>query len=162
VNLAWSTATEINNDFFSIERSLDGENWQLIHKIKAAGNASSFHQYGISELEPYNKLLYYRLKQTDFDGNYKYSATIAQNICNGNNRAIYVYPNPSTEGLSIYYGEDIGQILSISVLNTLGEIIGHSTMTTTIPVENLKNGIYFLKVDLVNKSVVKKFVVLSR
>lgn len=70
--IEWSTFTENNNDYFTIERSSDGINWESISEIDGSGNSTSLINY--THLDFYfkkNSLNYYRLSQTDFDGNYK-------------------------------------------------------------------------------------------
>ena len=72
IDIYWSTAAEINNDFFTIERSRDGINWEVIHFTKGAGNSSEIMEYAFVDFEPPIGLVYYRLKQTDFDGAFSY------------------------------------------------------------------------------------------
>lgn len=74
--LQWVTATESNNDYFTIEHSEDGENWQEIKKIYGAGNSSTTKKYSFYVNEPEKMVNYYRLKQTDFDGQNKKFKTI--------------------------------------------------------------------------------------
>jgi hypothetical protein len=75
--LEWETASETNNDYFSIERSFDGFEWEAIHRQNGAGNSSYSNYYSYTDLNNKNIIRYYRLKQTDFDGSYEYSAIIA-------------------------------------------------------------------------------------
>ena len=76
-NIYWSTATEDNNDFFTIEKSIDGNSWQEINRQKGAGN--SVYQLNYSFVDEYvdNVVNYYKLKQTDYDGKFKYSEIIS-------------------------------------------------------------------------------------
>ena len=67
--LSWLTATEINNDYFIIEHSIDGFNWYSLQTIKAAGNSNNVLEYSFMHYFPDNKINYYRLRQIDFDGN---------------------------------------------------------------------------------------------
>jgi len=72
VELKWQTTSEINSDYFSIERSADGINFSSIGKVNTAGNSSSLKQYSFINSTPLSTN-YYRLKEVDFDGNYQYS-----------------------------------------------------------------------------------------
>ena len=163
IELVWNTASEINNDYFSIEKSIDGDSWQLIAKIKAAGNSTSFQRYSISDPAPYKKNLYYRLKQTDFDGNFKYSASIVLNNCKEKFSEINVFPNPTNKVLNISYGEEVSEIVEIAIFDVSGKMIKTQTLTpTTISLENLINGVYFLYVNLGAKTFLKEFVVLNK
>lgn len=68
VNLLWSTASEVNNDYFNIERSDNGKDWRTISETDGAGNSSQMMNYQIFDNSPISGKAYYRLKQTDFDG----------------------------------------------------------------------------------------------
>lgn len=95
VDLKWLTATEVNNDFFTIERSPDAnkENADPIATIKGAGNNSSILNYMTTDKNPLMGLSYYRLKQTDYDGKYKYSEWKAIDFKNG--FSFSLFPNPA-------------------------------------------------------------------
>ena len=67
--LSWLTATEINNDYFTIEHSIDGFNWYSLQTIQAAGNSNNTLEYSFMHYFPDSKINYYRLRQIDFDGN---------------------------------------------------------------------------------------------
>lgn len=67
--LEWVTATEINNDYFVIEHSIDGFSWNILQELQGAGNSNETLSYSFMHYFPYNKINYYRLKQIDFDGN---------------------------------------------------------------------------------------------
>ena len=76
--LTWSTASEYNNDFFTIERSIDGNNWEIVSIIDGVGTSTSIMNYSYLDYTfTKNSINYYRLKQTDFNGQYKYSSIIA-------------------------------------------------------------------------------------
>lgn len=80
VLLRWITATEINNDFFTIERSRDMLQWEELGKIQGAGNSNELLSYNFSDRNPVRGISYYRLKQTDFDGKFEYFAPVAVNM----------------------------------------------------------------------------------
>lgn len=68
IKLLWSTATEENNDYFTIEKSLDGENWYIVSTIKGGGNSMSLMDYEYIDINTSQGTVYYRLSQTDYDG----------------------------------------------------------------------------------------------
>jgi hypothetical protein len=68
VDLTWVTASELNNDFFTIERSIDGLNWEIVDTLSGAGTTNQENNYKLTDKRPHFGLSYYRLKQTDFDG----------------------------------------------------------------------------------------------
>jgi hypothetical protein len=96
--LEWTTATEINNDFFNIEKSYDGTLFTTIGTVKGAGNSNSVISYSYHDNSPYSGVNYYRLKQTDFDGSYEFSYTIAVKYNTSQSAIFTIFPNPVTEG----------------------------------------------------------------
>ena len=160
--LKWSTATELNNHYFLIQRSIDGINWYSVTKVDGAGNSTLIKNYSVIDVEPYNNLSYYRLKQTDFNGHFKYSAIIAIEKCVEDITELAVYPNPANETLNLSFGGDKSRVLSISIYNVLGEMVYYSEFyQSKIVFENKLNGIYFLHVNLASENIIKKFVVVE-
>lgn len=78
VELWWSTATELNNDYFTVEKTLDGIDFNEVGIVNGSGTTYSIHDYSLTDYQLQNSAMtYYRLKQTDFDGNYSYSDLIS-------------------------------------------------------------------------------------
>jgi len=77
---AWETATETNNEYFTLEKSRDGINFQNVTTVKGAGNSSRKLSYNSTDNESYSGISYYRLKQTDFDGKYTYSKVVSVGV----------------------------------------------------------------------------------
>jgi hypothetical protein len=82
VILHWVTAVEINNDYFTIERSVDLDDWNVLGHLAGAGTTNHTREYQFADMTPVNGLSYYRLKQTDFDGQFEYFDPIAVNFGN--------------------------------------------------------------------------------
>lgn len=102
VSLAWSTATEKNNNYFTVERSVDGIDFEALIQVKGAGTSSRMLQYKQTDAEPFEGLSYYRLKQTDFDGTSAYSGIVAVNRTDNNmHNDIVIYPNPNNGSFKI-------------------------------------------------------------
>jgi len=95
VDLNWSTASELNNDFFTIERAIDIEHFEPIETIAGSGTTTALHKYGATDITPSYGRSYYRLKQTDFDGHFTYSDLAVVNYDGPRFSALKVYPNPS-------------------------------------------------------------------
>ncbi len=93
--LEWMTATEKNNDYFTLEQSRDGISFQSIGTVKGAGNSNVPLNYSLKHNNPLNGITYYRLTQTDFDGTSTKSSIIAINR-KGGSCIISAFPNPST------------------------------------------------------------------
>ena len=98
--LNWTTVSEINNDYFTVEKSIDGVEFEKVEKMDGAGNSSSKLNYSIIDNYPYFGVSYYRLKQTNFDGTFSYSNMVAVEFTDEGIADFNVFPNPS-EGLSV-------------------------------------------------------------
>lgn len=96
VEITWSTASEINNDYFTIEKSIDAENYEILDEVTGAGNSQTVINYSYIDYDVYNDLTYYRLKQTDFDGKFEYfpPKSINNQTELNNLKIIKVKPNP--------------------------------------------------------------------
>ncbi len=145
VRIRWKTATEINNDYFVVERSADGKNWEQVVRRDAAGNSQVELQYEEVDKYPLADVSYYRLKQTDFDGNYTYSNIVAVNV---EGKAIELFPNPVSGILSIR-GENVGKI---RVMNLVGQditnqitFVNDSKTFVQIDVSTLDKGYYIIQ-----------------
>ncbi len=102
VVLNWTTALEINNDYFTIERSTDGVNFEEVALVNGAGNSQQENTYSTVDAAPVSGLSYYRLKQTDFDGGFEYSGMVNVTIGVAEPTAeITVYPNPANTGQQV-------------------------------------------------------------
>lgn len=157
--IKWTTVSESNNDYFTLERSVDGITWKEITILDGAGNSvkSKHYQYEDYTFES-NAINYYRLKQTDFSGRFEYSNIIS--IESYNNIETYlsnVYPNPTNE--NIYFNLITLQsgIASIELIDFMGNSVikeevqinsGKNDLKTDI--SYLKNGIYILKIITIN------------
>lgn len=142
VDVKWVTATEINNDFFTIEKSIDGFNFKNIATTKGAGNSTSVLNYSSLDDSPYKGVSYYRLKQTDFNGQFTYSNTVAVEFGGSPNDFTFnVYPNPND-------GENIN--LSISgnkseeVLVVVYDVTGKKSFSKIIITQNNDTEVYAL------------------
>ncbi|MEQ8908791.1 MAG: hypothetical protein RIC95_06340 [Vicingaceae bacterium] len=94
--LDWSTESEVNNDFFEVQRSIDGKSFTTIGKVKGAGNSNQLLNYQFYDRKPFSGLNYYRLKQIDFDGGFSFSAVQALDFEDA--IGFNLYPNPSHGG----------------------------------------------------------------
>ena len=101
VIINWVTASENNNDFFTLERTQDGIIFQEIGTFQGAGNSSQTINYSFTDANPFPGINYYRLKQTDFNG-LEESFNVVSTNCIGNNVPnMAIYPNPAGENITI-------------------------------------------------------------
>ena len=157
VNLKWQTASEVNNDYFEIERSEVGgqrlENWKLIGKVTGHGNSNVVNSYQysdpLSDIQPLTSNIYYRFKQVDFDGKHEYSNIVAVTNNSITNNEIIISPNPSKNELNIRTNSH--EILNFQLYDITGKIILEDSFIqhSTLSIQHLQSGIYFYK--LINR-----------
>lgn len=111
VVLSWSTASESNNDHFTIERSADGERFEAIARIAAAGNSAALIAYETQDPMPLPGISYYRLRQTDTDGTWTVSAIVP--VTRGLKEALTIVPNPWSGGPLKVVGQEEGVRLEL-------------------------------------------------
>jgi hypothetical protein len=100
--LEWQTASETNNNYFTIEKNEDGNEWEVIGKVKGAGSSTNAHSYSFLDAHSYNGINYYRLKQTDYACNFTYSQIISiKSAITNPQSAIVIYPNPASDIITI-------------------------------------------------------------
>ncbi|HET6992086.1 MAG TPA: T9SS type A sorting domain-containing protein, partial [Bacteroidia bacterium] len=95
VRLQWNTSSENNNDYFTVEKTIDGFNYEQVAIVDGAGTSTQQHHYETFDLHPYIGTSYYRLKQTDFNGMSKYYSPVAVEFTGNGNFAVNVYPVPA-------------------------------------------------------------------
>lgn len=103
VLIEWITASEINNDFFTIETSADGISWKTLTKLNGSGTTSSSEYYSVTDKNPMSGLSYYRLRQTDFDGTTEVFAPVTVFVQPASDERITIYPNPGNGNFKINY-----------------------------------------------------------
>jgi hypothetical protein len=86
--LKWSTASEYNSDYFSLERSVNGEQWDYVGTTKATGNSTQVVNYLYVDNFRFNGFIYYKLNQFDFDGNFKVYGPISINNTHTNKKVV--------------------------------------------------------------------------
>ena len=150
VDLTWTTASEINNDFFTIERSMDGVNWSSLLHVEGAGNSSQVLNYKQEDNQPLNGDSYYRLKQTDFDGQYSYSDIKKVSFTAGLDSYLSAYPNPTNGKITVNCDENI--VNHIRIYDLLGKDVTNWSVIEKcgenqflIDLSALENGVYMLK-----------------
>ncbi len=162
VELQWSTGSETDNDFFTLERSRDSKEWSGILHIPGAGNSSSRLDYTTTDNRPLPGLSYYRLKQTDFDGAVSYSSIVAVSIGNTDASEPYLFPNPATDEVTVH--GIVMDLRKTRIYNVLGQDvsdkvmirIGHDADEYRLDVSRLPSGWYSLKTDLLSLKFMKR------
>jgi hypothetical protein len=145
-DLNWSTASEKNNDYFTVEKSIDGKKWVSLTEMEGAGNINSTSNYSWNDNNPAIGNSYYRIKQTDFDGKTDYSSIKSFSFENG---AFTLYPNPATNVINIKSESQI-ESAELIVLNSFGQEITnkvYKTSLTQLDISSLTTGFYTIVVN---------------
>lgn len=149
--IKWITLSEVNNDYFTIEKSTDLINWQIVSRIKGAGNSVVTQEYTHLDINSPEKTKYYRLKQTDFNGKFSYSEI---KVVYFENMTTY-YPNPTKGILTVVSEEEIG-VLSISGADLTNQLtIEKNRSESKLDLSNLANGVYFIRIGNEFQRIVK-------
>jgi hypothetical protein len=150
VSLNWMTYSEINNDYFTVERSADGIQFEEVSKVKGKGNSTTINNYETIDSKPLPGVSYYRIKQTDFDGTETIEKKVVSVNLKGRDSPFSIYPNPS-DGASFQYscpapaGEEFQIVVQDysgkQVLNEKRSSTGTGTETLLLN-DRLKPGVY--------------------
>jgi hypothetical protein len=170
--LYWSTISEIDNAYFTVERSFDAINFEPAGTVPGAGNSSAIQNYSFSDdlSAIYNSstVFYYRLKQNDLNGNFSYSPVIGLEHTNKTNFSVQAFPNPVTDQLTVVIsGADKGNC-SYNLTDLYGKEILNGSISyqdgkpLTMDLRGVETGIYLLSLTITGKdtseNVIKKIV----
>jgi hypothetical protein len=134
VTTEWATASEINNHFFTVQKTINFETFYDAGEIDGQGNSRDMHSYNFTDMFPISGKSYYRLKQTDFDGNVSYSPPVMINFENTSDPVLSVYPNPSAGNITILIsGLPAETDVPVQIYNLLGEKVYEAVLTQEAP-----------------------------
>jgi hypothetical protein len=163
VLLEWVTGSEVNNQLFNIERSIDAINFTQILTQEASGNSSLTIKYRDFDKDPLQGISYYRLKQTDFNGTYTYSEIVAVNFNSSESAIEWMNFNKNTGNLQGFIDVN-SKYLSMRIIDLSGRIIKETFISEVNGLFNLEtqvsiSGIYFIElISSSNKSKIFKAV----
>jgi len=149
--LYWSTASEHNNDYFTIEKSIDGVIFTVLGNVQGAGNSFETLYYTLIDDNPYQGVNYYRLIQTDYDGTKRAYKTIAISTeIEIEHTFSNLYPNPTNNAFYFNYGGvDFMNPIEVSVYDASGQMVSktefydfNSSQSMHMEIDNLSNGVY--------------------
>jgi hypothetical protein len=153
IHLAWSTAAEINNEKFEVERSIDGEHFEYAGTIKGKGNSVKISNYRFIDPINSNNEWFYRIKQIDFDGKFEYSRTIKSLALQQKEPRIFTVM--ATQEIAVEAQE---AIKSLEIINSQGQVI--ATLTNNgnnrFQLPYALNGIYIISVQTANQYYTQK------
>ncbi len=162
IAINWSTASETNNKYFDVEKSIDGgSNWILVTTTKASGNSAIIKKYNAFDAKPIVGTNYFRIKQVDMDGKYRYSITVNVKV-NIDKTSASVLTNPIITDIAIDFLSKANQSVSLTLFDVTGKRIatdrwvipkGNSRKTFD-KANNIQKGIYILHIGDENGSLI--------
>jgi hypothetical protein len=159
VEITWSTSSETNNDYFTIQKSENLIDYSDVATIDGAGNSTVNLNYKYIDLNYTNGITYYRIKQTDYNGEFDFSS-ISSITCFVNKEEVSIHPNPSKDLFQI---SNVFDFREIQLLNTLGEVVFKDKLMGsdyTLNLTGYEKGIYYLLI-INNKTTETKKLVLQ-
>ncbi|MFK7904405.1 MAG: T9SS type A sorting domain-containing protein [Chitinophagales bacterium] len=152
--IEWYTAWEVNNDYFQLERSHNGHNFEVIAIVNGVGTTTKSQSYLFWDKHPFNGANYYRLSQVDFDGKASKSVTITLFLHPLNSTLPFllypVYPNPTHRFLHIEFDNPSMENLELELTNILGQTVRRENIEGNVnrvklDCSELQKGLYLLK-----------------
>lgn len=147
----WSTSSEMSNSHFEVERSTNGVNFIFLSKISGKGTTNTITEYSWVDQTAPQGMLYYRLKQVDYNADFEYSniMVVTPIIETVEGIEVSVFPNPVTEELNIDFSAEAPQQMDITFVDLFGNevkkiVIEKGRQSVRLDVKGLKKGYYFL------------------
>jgi len=164
VQLEWKTATELNNNYFVIQRSTDGIEFEDVSRINGAGTSNVLTEYGFTDVNAPEGVVYYRLMQVDYDGTFAFSSIIYVDTKNDNGIVNITKVIAKDNSIDVYVNKttDASSVLSLYTLNgklIQGVVLGQKGgRVLNLDMSNYAHGVYFIKVQTGDKTISKKIV----
>ncbi len=166
VDVFWATESERNNDYFLVERSVNGTDYEVINKVKGAGNTQYETQYYVEDPNPFVGVNYYRLKQVDFDGEFKYSEVRSVNILDDAYDLMSVFPNPAENVTEVIFNSYDNHGAMLKLVKMDGTVIINTPVETQrggnhikVDLSEQESGIYFVVITTDKKVYTEKLVI---
>lgn len=163
--IQWKTNLEDRNDYFTIERSIDGRTYQTISTVTTKGNGNGANNYTFMDAAPNQGLNLYRIKQTDIDGKFTYSAIAKLNFTSNGFDVSPVYPNPVSNAVKLNLTSNKILPVEITIQDISGRIVKseklqllQGTRAYETSIENLRPGMYSIKITAAGQSTTQTFV----
>ena len=163
--IQWSTASEQNNSHFSIERSQDGSLFTDLGTVKGNGTTNVTSHYNFTDEGTPGGMLYYRIKQTDFNGSFRYSPIV---VVNHEGRFSFeitkLFPSPASDFITVSLSSDEKTDVNVTVLDanakpvaSLTKKVGLGDNLFTVDVKEFGRGLHYLMIEKGGVKTVKRF-----
>lgn len=170
VNLSWVTASEINNDYFTVERSSDAINFEELLRKPGSGNTTNRIHYSSTDFSPLSGFSYYKLKQTDYDGQSTYSEIVAVKINpndeNNGLQIVSVGPTNFTDKFTVIYYSIPETEVDFHLVNASGQVVFKDKIMSNdklnmydfVDKKDLAKGVYFINLFSDDQKQVQKII----
>ena len=164
-SLNWKTASEINNEYFEVQRSTDGIEFVEIGRVNGNGTTNLTSAYFFEDRSLLKGNNYYRLKQFDFDGKSSYSNVIVLDYDGSTPLGVYMYPNPTTsQDINAELLNASNEVIAIRIIDMAGRVPFQSTVQGEskiihLKTDDLKPGLYVVEVTQGNQRVVRRLII---
>jgi len=164
----WATASEMNNDYFTVEKTIDFFIYEKVGIVQGKGNSTQYRTYSFVDPRPYPGTSYYRLKQTDFNGNEEFSRSVSVDLNKSTELSLEVFPNPVTGAfINVTISGSRNEEVKVSVIDLLGKqqyaesvILRDGVASVAIKNDDFTAGIYYVVVNSgATERVFKKIVI---
>lgn len=163
VELTWSTGSELNNDYFMVERSSDAEYFTSIARVEGSGTVNETMQYSFTDNNPVAGASYYRLKQVDLDGKFEYSKTVAVKF--DRSEKLIIAPVPVVDWMIVYFDAEFSASSDLEIVNNKGTVVLRKELQVLsgnnkleINLSGILPGIYFVKITESNGNFFSKLI----
>jgi hypothetical protein len=154
-HISWLTATETDNDYFTLEKSYDMQEWQSVSTVKGAGNSNELLSYEVIDEAAVEAVVYYRLRQTDYNGQYAYFGPLQSNCQHETSCTVNVFPNPFSEILFADINQPSFNEACVSIFDMDGKLIHEqkiicekgSKTQVNIMIPRMEDGMYALRLS---------------
>jgi hypothetical protein len=159
--LSWTTTSEVNSDYFEIQKSGDAKTWVAIGEITSSGDSDALNNYSFTDQKPFSGNNFYRLKMVDRDGTFAYSRI--RTLTFDHNKNIIIYPNPVTDKIFVS-ADDLSKVASVRMINAMGQVVVSTSGMTAqgIVTRHLTAGIYIIQIKKTDGEMQAERVVVAR
>jgi hypothetical protein len=162
--LHWTTATELNNDYFSIEKSTDGKNFTEAGRMNGAGNSTSFKYYTFTDANPLStRISYYRLRQVDYNGADAVSKTLPVSFSGNDLEIVNTISDFENSSIRVFVNDEFIEKLEYRITDMLGKTVASGSQNSVEGVNEIKvdasklsRGIYSVSIGNENNLLSKK------
>lgn len=163
--ISWETTAEWNSRYFEVERSTDQRNWVVLGRVEAKGTFSGISRYGLTDPLPAPGYNYYRLRQTDWNGETSQFEVKALYFEQNETVALSIYPNPVQDQLQVFFQQDLPGVSRYQIAGVSGAVLQDgqwngvtSRQRISLDVTRLPAGTYTLMVQNSNQRLIRTFI----